>query len=107
MADLMQVTADSTLIAATTSGTDRVAIPGTPDVQGRAVRFDNRGAVRGYWKSGDSAVTVSIPTTVAPGGCSLLPGAAESFQIPPGHTHIAVISEAGTINVVITAGQGI
>jgi hypothetical protein len=105
MADLMQVSARTVLVAAT--GTSAaVALPGSADVQGRSLRLHNIGTVLGYWETGGSDVSVTIPTTSVPGGCSLAPGAPESFQIPPGHTHIAFISASGTLNILMTPGQG-
>jgi hypothetical protein len=96
------VTGDSVTLTATTAGTARVAVPGPASLTGRSVRFYTASDTQCYWNSGNSSVTAAVATS-----CPIAPGKVpEAFHIPAGHTHIAIICASGTVDVILTPGQG-
>ncbi len=53
---------------------------------------------------GSASTTVVIPTT-AQNGCPILPGTAQTFTVPPGNTHVAVIGTVAS-TLYFTVGDG-
>ncbi len=53
---------------------------------------------------GIASTTVVIPTTTT-NGCPILPGTAQTFTVPPGNTHVAVIGSVSS-TLYFTVGDG-
>lgn len=86
---------DTATVSASTS-TNRAALDGS----GSAIRIYNSLADGVFFKTGDATVEAADTDTI------LAPGSVETFAIPTGHTHIAVLAVSGTGYVYAQRGEG-
>jgi len=87
-------TVQLTLIAATSV---RVETPSSEGV----ISVYNSHTAAVFVKTGDVTVNATLTTSVP-----VPPGAIRNFRVPAEHTHIAVISAAGTPVITISSGLG-
>ena len=94
-------------IAATTAGTDNVAIPGTGDV----LVISNEGAATVFVALGtSSSVTATAggsSTASATGDYAVLPGAIVTILVAKTITYAAAVSASGTCIVRLARGSGV
>lgn len=87
-------------VAVSASGTTgSAALPGSSEVA-CTVRVYNAAATVAFFKTGASDVTAATTDTF------VAPGAIETFTIPIGHTHVAVILASSTGTVYVQRGSG-
>lgn len=70
------------------------------------IRVYNAGSAEVFMLTGDSTVSATFPTSSAVAGSVVAPGAIESFQKNPNHTHIACDASSGTNTVYAQSGSG-
>lgn len=90
-------------IALTTTSA-RAEIPGTQATGNERILVTNGGAVSAFIRMGQANVIATLDCL------EILPGITVSFTVPgvaPTGLYVAGITESGTTNIQITAGQGI
>lgn len=100
---LFNINATTAPVITCTTTSSNVAF-GNPNILN--VRIYNSGSAAVFVVTGDSTVSATFPTSSAVAGSVIAPGAIESFQKSPGHTHIACDAASSSNTVYVQSGSG-